>query len=88
LFYGLFGLYFGSDVFAGLITGYLLYDMMHYALHHANFNSPMFRELKEHHMIHHFHDPEHGFGVSSKMWDYVFKTTFNIEKKNVVVEGK
>jgi sterol desaturase/sphingolipid hydroxylase (fatty acid hydroxylase superfamily) len=88
LFYALFGFYFGLDLFAGMITGYLIYDMMHYALHHISLDNPMFKDLKEHHMIHHFQDPEHGFGVSSKMWDYIFRTTFNVQKKSVVVEGE
>jgi len=27
-------------------------------------------------MLHHFRDPERGFGVSAPWWDYVFKTAF------------
>lgn len=85
-FFALFYVVLGSPVsyvfFAGFLTGYLIYDMMHYALHHSTFDNAFWREMKQHHMIHHYHDPEHGFGVSSKMWDYVFRTTFNIQKKD------
>lgn len=70
---------FNLAFFAGFLTGYLIYDMMHYALHHANVKWAWFAALKEHHMIHHYAEPENGFGVSSKMWDYIFRTTF---KKN------
>ncbi len=68
--------------FPGFIVGYLTYDMTHYALHHAKIKHPLFLMLKEHHMVHHYHDPENGFGVSSKLWDYIFGTRFKINKKD------
>jgi sterol desaturase/sphingolipid hydroxylase (fatty acid hydroxylase superfamily) len=30
--------------------------------------------LRRLHMMHHFHDSSHGFGVSAPWWDYVFGT--------------
>jgi sterol desaturase/sphingolipid hydroxylase (fatty acid hydroxylase superfamily) len=65
----------GSTVFAfflGFISGYLIYDMAHYALHHANFKSPFLKRLKQHHMLHHYSDSTKGFGVSSEFWDNIF----------------
>jgi sterol desaturase/sphingolipid hydroxylase (fatty acid hydroxylase superfamily) len=50
--------------------------MTHYALHHANFKSKFWLELKQHHMIHHYTDPDNGYGVSSKFWDHIYRTTF------------
>jgi len=92
IFYTLFYFTFGENLmhpfFAGFISGYLVYDMMHYALHHSTFESAFWKEMKSHHATHHYHDPENGFGVSSKMWDYVFRTTFNIQKKTHVVGEK
>lgn len=70
--------------FAGFITGYLVYDMMHYAMHHAKFSHPLFQEMKTHHMVHHFNDAESGFGVSSKLWDVVFRTLFTPKRKEAV----
>lgn len=70
----LFGLPLGYPVFTGFIIGYLAYDMVHYYLHHGqpkSWTGRMFRRL---HMLHHFRDPERGFGVSAPWWDYVFKT--------------
>jgi len=32
-------------------------------------------------MVHHYNDDENGFGVSSMMWDMVFKTMFQIKRK-------
>jgi len=78
LFYFVWFMVFGpvsSAVFAGFISGYLCYDMMHYATHHAKFfKASWFLKIKHHHMQHHFKDPDHGFGVSSNFWDKIFKT--------------
>jgi sterol desaturase/sphingolipid hydroxylase (fatty acid hydroxylase superfamily) len=60
--------------FLGFITGYLIYDMAHYALHHANFNNPFLKRLKQHHMLHHYLDSTKGFGVSSEFWDNIFRS--------------
>ncbi len=83
LFYFLFRLILGqvlvSPFFIGFIVGYLIYDMTHYAVHHFNLKSPFWLELKNHHMRHHYMDWEHGYGVSSKIWDYVFRTTFRLK---------
>lgn len=65
--------------FAGFLIGYLMYDMLHYALHHANFKSPFWKKLKHHHMLHHYSDPTKGYGVSSAMWDKILGSDF--EKK-------
>lgn len=62
--------------FAGFITGYLIYDLTHYAIHHFNMHSPMWLAIKNHHMRHHFMDPHKGYGVSSPLWDYIFHTQF------------
>jgi len=65
-----------TSFFTGYLIGYLFYDMTHYALHHANFKSKFWLELKQHHMIHHYTDPDNGYGVSSKFWDHIYRTTF------------
>lgn len=74
--------------FPGFIFGYLLYDMTHYALHHANIKHPLFLRLKEHHMVHHYHDPDNGYGVSSKLWDYIFFTNFRDTKSQKKTVGE
>ena len=62
--------------FSGLVMGYLSYDMLHYAVHHAKWTNPYFVKIKHHHMFHHFQDPDNGFGVSSTIWDVVFRTLY------------
>jgi sterol desaturase/sphingolipid hydroxylase (fatty acid hydroxylase superfamily) len=59
---------------AGFLSGYLLYDMTHYALHHSRPRTRLGRRLRELHMRHHFEDDERGFGISAPWWDVVFGT--------------
>ena len=81
----LFGDAYVTAFFTGYLIGYLFYDMTHYALHHANFKSKFWLELKQHHMIHHYSDPENGFGVSTKFWDHVYRTAFTKKTGGPVV---
>jgi sterol desaturase/sphingolipid hydroxylase (fatty acid hydroxylase superfamily) len=62
--------------FPGFILGYLIYDISHYAMHHFNFKSGIFKKIKQHHMLHHYQDPEKGYGVSSPFWDKIFRSDF------------
>ncbi len=74
VFYGLFRLIFGAATpaaYAGLITGYLCYDTIHFAVHHASGRSRILRPLKRHHFRHHYADSTRDFGVSSPIWDYI-----------------
>src|SRR4051812_30022924 len=59
---------------AGFYGGYLVYDMVHFALHHVRPKSKVGRRLHELHMRHHFEDDDTGFGVSAPWWDMVFGT--------------
>jgi dihydroceramide fatty acyl 2-hydroxylase len=59
---------------AGFLIGYLIYDEMHYALHHHTPKSRLGKRLRELHMRHHFQDDERGFGISAPYWDVVFRT--------------
>src|SRR5690606_20196699 len=70
-----------ASFFAGFLLGYLIYDECHYAMHHANFKSGLFKKIKDHHMLHHYADPERGFGVSSAIWDVIFDSGFKKKKK-------
>ena len=77
LFFGAFWLIFGSaafPIFAGFISGYLIYDYTHYYVHHAVPKTTMGKQLREQHMRHHFQDHRFGYGVSSPLWDVVFRT--------------
>ncbi|MCB0510006.1 MAG: sterol desaturase family protein [Chitinophagales bacterium] len=62
--------------YVGFVAAYLFYDMMHYASHHVAMSNPYFKMIKEHHMKHHYKNPDEGFGFTSKVWDRVFSTDF------------
>jgi sterol desaturase/sphingolipid hydroxylase (fatty acid hydroxylase superfamily) len=83
LFYGLFYLVLGvvlgiphwmGPTFAGFLSGYLAYDMLHYATHHIPMRSGIWKALKRHHLRHHYKTPDQRYGVSSPLWDLVFGT--------------
>jgi sterol desaturase/sphingolipid hydroxylase (fatty acid hydroxylase superfamily) len=59
---------------AGFVTGYLVYDMTHYYLHHFRARGRLGRTLRELHMRHHFQDDTRGFGISAPYWDAAFGT--------------
>lgn len=83
LFYGIFHLIFSvllnapqwiAPVFSAFIFGYLIYDLTHYATHHFPMRSGYAKFIKRYHMQHHYKTPNKRFGVSSPLWDFVFKT--------------
>ena len=77
LFFVAFRLIFGEaafPIFGGFILGYLAYDYTHYYVHHFVPKSELGKKLREQHMRHHFQDHRFGYGVSSPLWDVVFKT--------------
>ena len=87
LFYFLFSLFFKNTAylytfFSGFIAGYLCYDMVHYAIHHHNFKSSIMKRVKQHHMLHHYSDATKGYGVSSSLWDIIFRSGFLKKKQD------
>jgi dihydroceramide fatty acyl 2-hydroxylase len=70
-----FGARYSPGLGAGFFTGYLVYDMMHYYLHHFRPHGRLGRMLRERHMRHHFQDETRGFGISAPYWDRVFGTS-------------
>jgi len=75
LLYLAFGVSYAPGLGAGFFAGYLVYDMMHYYLHHFRPRGPLGRMLRERHMRHHFQDETRGFGISAPYWDEVFRTS-------------
>jgi sterol desaturase/sphingolipid hydroxylase (fatty acid hydroxylase superfamily) len=75
LLYLAFGSSYAPGIGAGFFLGYLVYDMMHYYLHHFRPRGWLGRMLRERHMRHHFQDDTRGFGISAPYWDEVFGTS-------------
>ena len=65
--------------FPGFLFGYLMYGSMHYAIH--SLPPPKFlKALWRNHALHHYGEPDKGYGVSSVLWDIIFKT---VPKKTI-----
>jgi 4-hydroxysphinganine ceramide fatty acyl 2-hydroxylase len=75
-FFGLFYLIMGQKsymFFPGFLTGYLMYITMHYAQHVIG--KPSYKPLQKlwnHHKVHHYTNPYKAFGVSTRLWDFIF----------------
>ena len=67
----------------GFLAGYLVYDMIHFALHHHRQRTRFGRWLRELHMRHHFQDDTRGFGIAAPYWDFVFRTKVDRDKRAV-----
>lgn len=63
-----------NPLMAGLVGGYLVYDLMHYQIHHAQVRSGWFFQLRKHHLRHHGACSFMRYGVSTSLWDHVFGT--------------
>jgi dihydroceramide fatty acyl 2-hydroxylase len=73
--YLVFGARYAPGLGAGFFAGYLVYDMLHYYLHHFRPHGRLGRMLRERHMRHHFQDDTRGFGISAPYWDEIFRTS-------------
>jgi sterol desaturase/sphingolipid hydroxylase (fatty acid hydroxylase superfamily) len=60
--------------FAGFLVGYLIYDMAHFHIHHHRSDNRLSLALRRYHYRHHFQQSDRGFGVTSSLWDRVFRT--------------
>jgi sterol desaturase/sphingolipid hydroxylase (fatty acid hydroxylase superfamily) len=58
----------------GFVIGYCAYLGVHFIVHAYQPPKNFFRHLWINHGIHHYKDDERAFGVSSPLWDYVFRT--------------
>jgi dihydroceramide fatty acyl 2-hydroxylase len=74
LFHILLGPRWGEPFFAGFVVGYLFYDGTHYYVHHFIPTTRWGKFLRRHHLTHHHADHHGGFGVSSPLWDLVFRS--------------
>jgi sterol desaturase/sphingolipid hydroxylase (fatty acid hydroxylase superfamily) len=65
----------GTAATAGLVTGYLWYVLVHYAVHHwqPRQYSYLYR-VRLRHARHHYLSHSGNFGVTTGIWDYVFGT--------------
>ena len=65
---------------AGFIGMYLLYEILHRRAHTHPPTGPYGRWLRRNHFAHHFVDPRRGQGVTTPVWDRVFRTRLPVER--------
>jgi len=77
-FYALFvaaaGRPIGEPLFAGFVAGYVAYDTLHYVVHTRPVRARWLAALQQNHMRHHSEEHDRRFGVSTTLWDHVFRT--------------
>jgi len=56
---------------AGFVTGYLVYDFLHFSVHFFQFRNSYFKMIRRNHMMHHYRAPLRNFGFTSPFWDFV-----------------
>ncbi|KAJ3712510.1 hypothetical protein C8R42DRAFT_687089 [Lentinula raphanica] len=64
-------------IISGAFTFYVLYNCMHYPLHHTQLPAYL-KEMKKYHLAHRYKNFDRGFGVTSKIWDIVFNTVLPV----------
>lgn len=63
-----------SLAMAAVMAGYLCYETVHFSVHTRVRGGPLLRAWRHHHFLHHFSDASRCFGVTSPLWDIVFRT--------------
>lgn len=77
MFLYLFKLLIGDATYGftpGFLFGYAGYLSVHFIVHAFQPPKNAFKVLWVNHSIHHYKDPDVAFGVSSPLWDHVFRT--------------
>lgn len=59
---------------AGLVAGFLRYEVAHWRIHFREPRTPHERLMRLHHLAHHFRDPGAYHGVTTRFWDRVLGT--------------
>jgi 4-hydroxysphinganine ceramide fatty acyl 2-hydroxylase len=63
------------QLMAGIWAGYLYYESVHYRVHFTPADGGWIGRQRRAHFRHHFHNARKCFGVTTPLWDYVFRTT-------------
>jgi sterol desaturase/sphingolipid hydroxylase (fatty acid hydroxylase superfamily) len=67
-------LFTASGIMAGIWAGFLYYEAVHYRVHLTTAPSGFIAQQRRAHFYHHFTNKEKCFGVTSPLWDHVFRT--------------
>ncbi|WP_255406246.1 sterol desaturase family protein [Novosphingobium sp. CF614] len=64
----------GSLLFLGFGLGYVIYDTIHYACHQWPMRGPVLKQLKRHHLRHHYARTDGNYSISAIFWDRLLGT--------------
>ncbi len=67
---------------AGFITGYVIYDFLHFSVHFFQFKNSYFKMIRRNHMMHHYRAPLKNFGFTSPFWDFVGGSYFGAKPED------
>uniref|UniRef100_A0A7S3CL64 Fatty acid hydroxylase domain-containing protein n=1 Tax=Strombidium rassoulzadegani TaxID=1082188 RepID=A0A7S3CL64_9SPIT len=59
---------------AGWLTTYVAYEMIHYFTHFGSTQSKFWSFIKKNHIDHHYRNANQGYGISSPLFDWVFRS--------------
>jgi hypothetical protein len=58
----------------GIWAGFLMYEFVHYSVHLSSKHGRWMSGRRRVHFDHHFRNPKRHFGVTTSLWDFVFRT--------------
>lgn len=64
----------GTWFFLGFMSGYVAYDLVHFACHQFPMKGRIGRMLKTHHMRHHHLKVDGNYAITGMIWDRIFST--------------
>lgn len=73
----------GSLFTLSFVSTYLYYEWVHWASHKLAPTTVYGRWVRKNHFSHHFNSPKHNHGVTSGIWDVVFRTSNPPDKVRV-----
>lgn len=77
------GFLYGSIFTISFLFTYLTYEVIHRRIHTHEPKNFYARFIRKHHAYHHFSNPRFNHGVTSPIWDIIFKTYRSSEKIKV-----
>ncbi len=71
---------YGTWLFLGFISGYVVYDVIHFGCHQWPMKGRFASIVKRHHMRHHHGNEAGNFAITTPVWDRIFGTTITTLK--------
>jgi len=85
----IFPAYTAPLLLAGVCQSYVAEEWIHHSLHFYNLRSRYWRHIKKHHLYHHTSQGMgSGYGITSGLWDVVFKTRFSEDVRRRLYGGE